>query len=317
MQARVEATARLHFGFTNLSLSRRRLYGGLGVSIDRPRTVVEASPADDVVVSGGEAARRYAGTAVDLLGVGGAEVSVEREIPRHVGLGSGTQLALAVLTAVGRAHGVEPDPRRHAPSLGRGGRSGVGVATFEGGGFVLDAGHPTELFTENAPERGGWSVPPVAARHDVPEDWRFVVGVPEGEGLHGGEEDRSLREVVAGADAGVADEVGRALLDEVLPGVAAGDAGLFGGGVERVGRLNGVWFAGFQGGVYRRESRGLVEELRGRAMGVGQSSWGPAVYGVTTEEEADEVAGTVGDAGADVYVARPNNTGAVVSCRRR
>lgn len=316
MDVRVESTARLHFGFLNLSLSRRRLYGGVGLSLDRPRTVVEANPAEEVTVEGGEDARRYAETAVDLLGVSGAEVRVERMIPRHVGLGSGTQLALSVLTAVAEAHEREAEPRRHAPALGRGGRSGVGVAVFEEGGFVVDAGHPSESFTSSPPARGEWSVPGVAARHSVPRDWRFVVAVPGGEGRHGMEEERGLREVVENADPGVADGVSEALVDMVLPGVADGDLALFGEGVDRLGRLNGVWYAGLQGGVYRGESRGLAEDLGGVAAGVGQSSWGPAVYAVVSEEDAEEVATAVGG-DADVFVAGPSNRGAVVSCRCR
>lgn len=316
MDVRVESTARLHFGFLNLSLERRRLYGGVGLSLDRPRTVVEASPADSVRVEGGGDARRYAETAVDILGVDGAEVRVVREIPRHVGLGSGTQLALSVLTAVAEAHGMEAEPRRHAPALGRGGRSGVGVAVFERGGFVVDAGHSSKSYTSSPPGRGEWSVPSVMVRHRVPRDWRFVVAVPGGEGRHGREEEEGLREVVENADAGVADETSRALVDMVLPGVARGDVGLFGEGVERLGRLNGAWYVGLQGGVYRGESRGLAEDLGEVAGGVGQSSWGPAVYAVATEEDAGDVASAV-EGDVEVFVAGPCNRGAVVSCRRR
>ncbi|MDY7082174.1 MAG: GHMP kinase, partial [Halobacteria archaeon] len=144
---KVETSARLHFGFANLSLARKRLYGGLGVAIDRPRTVVRAESSSELEVittTNAKEARNYAERAVELLGVEGASVEIEREIPRHVGLGSGTQLALAVVTAIAGAHDIEIDARQHAPSLGRGGRSGVGVATFERGGFVLDAGHPAE-----------------------------------------------------------------------------------------------------------------------------------------------------------------------------
>lgn len=312
MEVRVEATARLHFGFSNLSLSRKRLYGGLGVSLDRPCTVVEARPSSDVEVDGDEIVADYVRKSVELLGVGGAELVVKEEIPRHVGLGSGTQLALAVLMAVGEAHDLDPDPRRHAPFLGRGGRSGAGVALFEDGGFVLDCGHPSELFTRDTPEMGEWSVPPVATRHSLPPEWRFVVVVPEGRGRSGEQEDEGIRRVVTGADSSVTDSVRDAIFDSVLPGIASGDLELFSEGVERVGRLNGVWFSGIQGGVYREESRELLEAIRPYAVGVGQSSWGPAVYGLTVEEGVDEVVDAV-EGGVDVYVAEPNNNGSSIS----
>ena len=180
MTARVETGGRLHFGFLNLSLANERLYGSLGVALDQPRVVVEAEHADRAVC-GHDRARPYVERACSLLDVPGADVAVREELPVHVGLGSGTQLALAVLAAVARVHDLAPEVRTRAPELGRGGRSGVGVATFESGGFVLDAGHPTERFTTDRPPRGEWEVPPVAARHDVPADWRFVLVLPEAE----------------------------------------------------------------------------------------------------------------------------------------
>ncbi|MDZ5812445.1 GHMP kinase, partial [Halorubrum sp. AD140] len=153
--ARASAGARLHFGFCNLSLSHERLYGALGLGLAEPRVVVDADPAKAVTVEtldGDDPAadpairddvREYARVAVDLLGVDGARVALRETLPRHAGLGSGTQLAAATLAAVAAAHDTEPSVRKRAPALGRGGRSGVGVATFEAGGFALDAGHPT------------------------------------------------------------------------------------------------------------------------------------------------------------------------------
>ena len=107
-RVRVTTGARIHVGFLNLSLAHNRLYGGIGVGLDEPRTVVTAAPADGIDCDH-PVARGYVARAADRLGVSGATVTVESALPRHAGLGSGTQLALAVLTAVGRAHGREPD----------------------------------------------------------------------------------------------------------------------------------------------------------------------------------------------------------------
>jgi len=320
MTARVEAGGRLHFGFQNLSLARNRLYGGVGVALEKPRVVVEADPAEGVACED-ELAAEYAWQAVELLGVSGAAVRVERQLPRHVGLGSGTQLALAVLTAVAAAHGVNPAVREHAPALGRGGRSGVGVATFEDGGFVVDGGHPTELFTAAPPADGNWTVPPVTARHDVPTNWRFVVVLPEATtGRSGDREDESMRTVVERADPGIADEIGAVLLRQVLPAVAEGDRGPFGAGVAELGRLNGAWYADEQGGVYRPPAGTIVDQLsRCPAIaGAGQSSWGPAVYGITHEHGVDEARRAANEAlGAaetegEIRVVSPRNGGAVI-----
>ncbi|MFO8114642.1 MAG: GHMP kinase [Halorubrum sp.] len=301
--ARASTGARLHFGFCNLSLSHERLYGALGLGLAEPRVVVDAEPADGVTVDSVDRVdadpatrddlRGYARTAADLLGVDGARVAVRASLPRHAGLGSGTQLAAATLAAVAAAHGKDPEIRERAPALGRGGRSGVGVATFEAGGFVLDAGHPTARFTTDRPADGEWTVPPVAARHGVPADWRFLLVRPDADpGRSGDAEDDAMRTAVERADPGLADRIGGIVTRRVLPAVATGNAERFGAAVAEIGRLNGAWYADEQGGVYRPPVGDVVASLSASAavFGAGQSSWGPTVYGVTDAANADAAA---------------------------
>ncbi|MFC7019394.1 MULTISPECIES: beta-ribofuranosylaminobenzene 5'-phosphate synthase family protein [Haloarcula] len=316
----VSTAARLHFGFQNLALAHERLYGGVGLALAEPRLVLEAERADGVTCADEDVAP-YVRRAVAELGVEGAAVTVDERYPRHVGLGSGTQLALAAVVAVGRAYGRAVDVRRLAPALGRGGRSGVGVATFEHGGFVADGGHPTERFTAEPPAEGDWDVPPVVAHHDLPTDWRFVLVVPDvGPGQSGAEEDRSMRQAVERADPGIADEIATLLTRQLLPAVATGDRRGFGQAAARLGRLNGAWYADEQGGVYRPPAGQLVERLGDEPAitGAGQSSWGPAVWGLTAAEHVDagRAAGQAAleSAGVDgrVQVVAPRNDGALL-----
>ncbi|WP_265111849.1 beta-ribofuranosylaminobenzene 5'-phosphate synthase family protein [Halosolutus halophilus] len=316
----VSAGARLHVGFQNLSLARERLYGGIGVGLAEPRVTVTAEPAsgvrtDDPLV------REYARRAVDVLDVPGVAIGIEERLPRHVGLGSGTQLALSVLAATGRAHGREPRIRERAPAMGRGGRSGVGVATFEGGGFVVDAGHPTNRFTTEPPAEGDWTVPPVVSRHELPLEWRFLVVVPDADpGRSGESEDASMRAVVERADPAIADEIAGVVTRTLLPAAAEGRLEAFGEAIAEIGRKNGAWYADAQGGVFRPPAGELVEALDACPVltGVGQSSWGPVVYGVTDAAHADEAAGAARDALADrgldgdVFLARAAIDGAQI-----
>lgn len=320
MAVRVRAGGRLHVGFLNLSLTRERLYGGVGLALDRPATVVVAEPAGELDCPDGLFAAQ-ARRSVDHLGVDGARVRAQRTLPRHVGLGSGTQGALAVHAAIARAHGLDPAVRAAAPALDRGGRSGVGVATFEEGGFVVDAGHPTERFTTERPPRGSWTVPPVAVRHDLPEDWRIVVVLPEAPpGRSGPVEEAAIREAVQDADPAIADRVASVVVDRLLPAAAAGELAAFGAAMGEVDRLTGVWFADEQGGIYRPPVGAIVEALGASpaVAGVGQSSWGPAVFGLTDAERATTAEAAareaLAEAGVDgeTILARPRNAGATV-----
>ncbi|MDS0477755.1 beta-ribofuranosylaminobenzene 5'-phosphate synthase family protein [Natrinema sp. 1APR25-10V2] len=296
--ATVSAGARLHVGFQNLSLARERLYGGIGVGLAEPRVTVTAEPAE-VVATDDPLVREYARRAVDVLEVPGVSVTLEESLPRHVGLGSGTQVALAVLAATARVYGLEPGIREHAPAMGRGGRSGVGVATFEGGGFVVDAGHPTTRFTTEPPAEGDWTVPPVVARHGLPTEWRFLVIVPDADpGRNGDDEDASMRAVVERADPAIADEIAGVVTRKLLPAAAAGRLEAFGEAIAEIGRKNGAWYADAQGGVFRPPAGELVEALEDCPVlsGIGQSSWGPVVYGVTDIDHADEARAAAEDA---------------------
>ncbi|MEF8887964.1 MAG: beta-ribofuranosylaminobenzene 5'-phosphate synthase family protein [Haloarculaceae archaeon] len=320
--ATVETGARLHFGFQNLALAHERLYGGVGVALAEPRVVVSAAAADGVHAP--DPIEGFAADAVSLLrdrghDVEGARVTLEEGFRRHVGLGSGTQFALATLVAVARAHDAYVDARTAAPALGRGGRSGVGVATFENGGFTADAGHPTERFTTAPPERGAWDVPEPIVQRDVPADWRFLLVTPDVDpGRHGEAEDASMRTAVERAGPGIADDIAGLLTRRLLPAVAERDLQAFGSAVARLGRLNGAWYADEQGGVYRPPAGALVDALGDdpAIRGAGQSSWGPTVYGVTHADDT-AAARAAGEAGLDaadvdgrVRVVAPRNTGA-------
>jgi beta-ribofuranosylaminobenzene 5'-phosphate synthase len=315
---RVSAGARLHVGFLNLSLAHERLYGGVGMALAEPRVSVTAERAERVDCADDTVAD-YATRACELLDVPGAAVHVEEPLPRHVGVGSGTQIALATLAAVAGAYDREPRVRDRAPALGRGGRSGVGVAAFESGGFVVDAGHPTGRFTTDRPADGEWTVPPVVTRHAVPGDWRALLVVPDAaEGRSGETEDASMRAAVERADPAIGDELAGLLTRRLLPAATTGDLGAFGRAVAEFDRLNGAWYADAQGGVYRPPAGALIDALDGSPAlaGVGQSSWGPVVYALTDADRAD-AAREAGEAaldttgiGGDVRVVSFANVGA-------
>lgn len=314
----VETGTRIHLGFQNLSLAHDRLYGGVGLALEEPSVRLDVSASDSVSCAD-DAVRPYLADAVSVLGVPGGTVTVQRRCDRHVGFGSGTQLALACLSGLARAYDRTVDVRARAPDLGRGGRSGVGVGTFEHGGFVVDAGHPTERFTTAPPAPGNWSVPrPIVAR-PTPADWRFVLVTPATTpGASGAPEDERMRTAVERADPGIADEISTLLTRRLLPAVAEADAAEFGQAAARLGRLNGAWYADEQGGVYRPPAGQIVEAFGEipSVTGAGQSSWGPTVYGVTEARTAETALAATEDALANrgiqatVRTAAPRNDGA-------
>jgi beta-ribofuranosylaminobenzene 5'-phosphate synthase len=165
-------------------------------------------------------------------------------------------------------------------------------------------------------------VPAVVTRHELPDSWRFVLVLPEAEpGRSGETENESMRAVVENADPSVADDVASLLVRRLLPAVAEGRLEAFGDAVGALGRLNGAWYADEQGGVYRPPAGRLIDALADQpsVRGVGQSSWGPAVYGVTdasladTAQSAAEAALSEAGVDGDVRVVTPRNEGARIA----
>ena len=270
----VSLPARLHFGFLDMNGGLGRRFGSLGLAIDQPRTQVTLRIAQYpyAEVKGPDIGRaeRYLGQMTGALGFdGGYSLTVDEAIPAHAGLGSGTQMALAVAAALRQLHGLRLDPRGDALRLGRGERSGVGIALFAQGGFVIDGGH-----AENE------TAPPVIARLPFPPDWRVILLLdPLRQGMHGEAEFAAFRDLPE-FPAAAAAHVCRLTLMQILPALAEADIRRFGAGIGEIQAMTGDHFAPAQGGRFASPAvAGALSVLaRAGAHGLGQSSWGPTGF---------------------------------------
>jgi beta-ribofuranosylaminobenzene 5'-phosphate synthase len=280
---RFDAAARLHMGMLDAAGDGPRRFGGLGVAVSRPAVVVEVSPSDELTAEGPDAERAVAVAqrCLDATGgVAGARVRVLEAIPAHAGLGSGTKLALAVTAALSALAGRQPDPAELARTAGRGARSAVGLWTFALGGFVVEGG------------RRRWvdEPAPLLTRHAMPDQWRCVLAIPAAEpGLSGEPEEAAFGDLRSDPERSAA--IAQLVLTALLPALVEHDLAEFGAALSRIQRLVGDAFAPVQGGTFHPQAAPLVDALlRLGAAGAGQSSWGPAVYGlVGSEQEGREI----------------------------
>ncbi|HVE77878.1 MAG TPA: beta-ribofuranosylaminobenzene 5'-phosphate synthase family protein [Gemmatimonadaceae bacterium] len=295
----VEAPARLHFGMLDLRGDLGRRFGGIGAAVPSPSLLVEVASAPPGVFegSGPEAdraldfARRYlAHEGID----GGASVHVHRAIPAHAGLGSGTQLALAVARALATLHGRPEEPTALARAVERARRSAIGTYTFAAGGLVVEGGR-----------RDGADAPaPLIARLAVPAAWHCVVAVPRGQPGVSGEAEAAAFAALPAPPRAEVERVAHVVLLRLLPSVAEGDVAGFGAALTEVQEVTGRWWAPVQGGTYAPgATESVVRAMRAwGALGVGQSSWGPAAYAVVEGAAAGaalarEVRSAVGEGG--------------------
>ena len=177
----MRSPSRLHFSLIDLNGGLGRVDGSVGLALNHPAVILEASSNDTIEVTGVHAnfvhslvtrfAQHYS---IDL----GAKIHVTSAIPSHVGLGSTTQLSLSIAAALSRLFGLDTTVKNLAEVMGRGGTSGIGVAAFEMGGLIVDGGHSfgsTRQKQSFLPSRASKAPPgPVLIRYAFPEDLSLI-----------------------------------------------------------------------------------------------------------------------------------------------
>jgi beta-RFAP synthase len=279
----VSTTARLHMGFFDLNGGLGRRFGSIGVSLDQPSTVLNAWRSDQFTAEGPGAARAISvaekiGRALKLNG--GMHMQLTEVIPEHSGLGSGTQMSLAVGLALNKLYQLGLILQDVALLTERGARSGIGLGTFAEGGVVIDGGRGAKTL-----------VPPVIARADFPEEWRIVLIFDSADiGVHGSEEIEAFR-TLPEFPADVSSELCRRVLMQALPALAEHDLKTFGAAIRELQVRTGDYFAPVQGGRYASTRVASVLDWleHNGVLCLGQSSWGPTGFAVLSgEAEAEE-----------------------------
>lgn len=301
---RVSAPSRLHFGLFSIGDQTPLQYGGAGMMIASPRTIVRVDPAkslnllldsahldsvakrvrsaaeDWFAFHQAELAVRFDAARVDDLPV---KITLEKMAPRHSGFGSGTQLALAV--GFGLTEALElptPGVEELALAVERGKRSAIGSHGFFRGGFLVDRGKSAEH-----------SLAPLELQIPFPSDWRVVTVLrKDAENMFGYLEKQAFEDLPPSTQfhrQTMIDMIKR----DVAPALMAKNFDRFSCSLFEFGRRSGLMYESVQGSAYNgRKIQETVDTIRGFGVhGAGQSSWGPCVYAITrSSRQADDLA---------------------------
>jgi beta-ribofuranosylaminobenzene 5'-phosphate synthase len=320
----VTAPARLHLGFLDLNGAAGRKFGSIGLAIDSHRTIVEARfcQADERHVLA-EHLRAKVDSLIALFCHHFADVispqsspvqiSIPQSIPEHAGLGSGTQLAIAIGTALSRLYNIEADTPTIAAILDRGSRSGIGISAFDLGGFIVDGGLGLNS-----------NVPPLLVRHTYPENWRVVLIMERTrQGVHGKAETEAFHTLPTFPLA-ESQTICHLTLMTLLPALIERDIALFGQSITEIQRLIGDHFSQVQGGRYTSPAIAqlLVQAQELGHTGIAQSSWGPTGCVFVDSDDAalaltKHLENTIMDhfdnkTDYSIITTRANSTGAVI-----
>jgi beta-RFAP synthase len=315
---RVEAPSRLHFGLLSLGGAGERRFGGVGLMVQTPGVRVAVRPAADWSAHGPLAeralifARRFA-EADPRTALSPHRIEVEQCSAEHAGLGTGTQLALAIGRALAVSTGINLDAVELGRRVGRGQRSALGIHGFARGGFLVEGGKKAET-----------AVAPLLARHDFPEPWPVVVVLPTwAQGLHGAAERQAFGQLLeSGTASTTTDALCRLALLGMLPALVERDLEAFGEALYEFNARVGQAFATVQGGTYAHPRLAeLVSFIRQQGIrGIGQSSWGPTIFAVAANDGvAADLAQSIRKqfelSNSEVFITAACNSGAKITSR--
>lgn len=333
MKLTVSTPSRLHFGLFAVGHEVERSFGGVGLMVEAHRTVITASFSEKFLVTekrengsehensseridavhkithkwferfgcdlGGDLLSNV--EAIDNLPV---QLEIQEATPRHRGLGSGTQLAMATGIALQRYFGVTmPKPDELAIGLGRAARSAIGTYGCFEGGLIVDRG--------KTPDE---QVSPIDLRVDFPEHWPIAIvrvneprsqGTLPPTGLHGAAEKAAFDRLPPTTEKQL-DDMRTLVSQQMVPGVLEENYQRFADALYEFGRRSGEYFSEIQGGPYASEAISAVIDtvVDSNVRASGQTSWGPAVFviGQTLEHLQPAIANLKKRFGSDCQI---------------
>ncbi len=315
-QIDITTGSRLHFGLICNTLHAPWRFGGIGVMLRQPawRLIIApiAASTDTIHADTGVADRihEFLARIRSHQDVSSLHIEVHQNLALHTGLGSGTQLGLALSAAIEvmTHRRLQEDPFQLAQLADRAERSAIGTIGFARGGFLIDHGEST-----------GATLNRRVDRIDVPEEWRFVLVHPaDSQGLSG-EKERAFFGQRVHMPPPLIEDLGQQILSQIAPAVRECRFEQFTTSLEHFGQTVGAFYAGEQGGVFAHPAMAqLVSHLRANGVsGMAQSSWGPLIaVPAASQDHAEKIIkmipSVIADSILNVSVSEPLNTGATV-----
>ena len=276
---KIKTPARLHFGVINIKNADFRFYGSLGLALENPYNLIEILPSNKLSFNNfkrNDIIERVKSLVDKTPLERKISVNLIKEIPAHVGLGSTTQLTLAISEGYFLANNLNFDPYKYAADLQIGKISGIGLGAYLYGGFLIDKG-------KNSPDE----IPIIEFRSEFPDDWAFILILDKSKKRVYGEEETEFFKTLPITPSKRIIEMLK-IIKRIKISLKDHDIAEFGKNLTELQYNVGLNFYEAQKGIFVNEE--YVDILiKTGAYGVGQSSWGPVVYGLFYKDELDRI----------------------------
>jgi len=315
----VQSYARLHFGLMEICPGEPNCYGGLGMMVDRPVTILSGRTGtveciEDVRIDAtdywaarvrqvlqhriahSEASNRSVGIMIPLR-----EIRVFHAPEAHVGLGSGTQFACSVTALLAAAENcIFQSSGRLSTEAGEpvpvpvsslfcdvstlASQAGRGKRSFIGLQGFLDGGMVLDLGIQSS--HAGTTMHRTST-HPFPSSWRVVLTCDRSYVGESGDKEVAMFHACAKQPNPFREQMLCTVYEDLFPAMEAEDWSTSSRAIGRYGTMAGEVFRPLQGGIYRSEriARTVATLQQLGFKGVGQSSWGPTVFAIARDDD--------------------------------
>lgn len=297
----IKTPSRIHMTLIDLNGSYGRYDGGIGLTIDKPNFTLECETTEkeDITVDfnknitdneiKSQCISKIKESAEKIIShfklETGFHFHVEEAFLPHTGLGSGTQTSLATAKLICEYNDIAITGFELGKILKRGGTSGIGIYSFENGGFLIDGGHSKNEKKEFLPSSASKASPPVLiGRYDFPREWDVIIAITKSNNVMGKKEVNIFQEYCPVPRRDV-EKLSHLIFMNMVPFLLEKNIEPFGDAINKIQNLG---FKKVEISLQQEKIRRLMEKMREfGAYGVGMSSFGPAVYGIIDKNNSD------------------------------
>lgn len=312
----IKTPSRLHMSLIDLNCSYGRMDGGIGLTLSEPNFIIESEEIEKGIslefpksIHNEEIFKEYdskiKSTAEQILQHfnidSGFNFKIHSAYAPHLGLGSGTQIKLAIAKLITESINKPLTAIELSALVGRGGTSGVGTFCYEHGGFVIDGGHSLKEKDKNLPYSESNANPPqLIGKYDFPEEWTVLVAIPKIEHSVSGMKEVDIFETYCPVPKRDVEQVSHIILMNMIPFLLEKDIVGFGKSIDEIQKRG---FKKVEVDLQPDTTTNLMQFMRDAgAYGVGMSSFGPAIYTVFDDDNKDIVKATKEYLSADAIV---------------
>ena len=236
--------ARLHFGFLEINSNQGdNLLGGIGLSIDKFHTKISMKRNAKIKVKGKtlNKASLFLSTFCRKIKLKpNFFLNVEKTSPQHIGLGSGTQLALSIGKAISDLNNLNLKIEKIGKILNRSYRSNVGLINFKHGGFLIDLKIKNKFFSN-------------INKVFFPEDWKIILIKDTKQGLHGKNEIDAFKKIRSFPKINHI-KLTDLVLFQIYPSLIENNFDEFSKAISKLQNIMGNYFNVLQGGIFSSQA---------------------------------------------------------------